>query len=273
MQFFRDMSHNGADSPNLGGIMPSGYHIKFSLKALMVNLMGHLARYIQINVFIKGLQSPFCHAAGNNGAAFIFFFPKGVDAQGRAVRKGDFFYRLINGKRLRENSLITDFFAVVFAKRLNALKPQKLRQTGVISHLWVLIQRQVYRVQADIVIQQKFNPPPVVSGQSQGRSPKKPVVDKEHTRVQRRRPFKGFQAGVHAKSDFAYFAAVIIDLDTVHGIIRAGETLNIEKTPEKGIKFRAGVFAAHIWEYIGNGDDMQVEGTREWGSGTREWFF
>jgi hypothetical protein len=126
-----------------------------------------------------------------------------------------------------EKSPCNRFFAVVFAKRLDALKPQKLRQTGVVSHLRVLVQRQVRGVQADIVIQQELYPPPVVPRKAQGRSPEKPVVDKDHARAPFRRPFKSFHAGVHGKSDFVDFRAVIVNLDTVHGIIPAGKIINI----------------------------------------------
>jgi hypothetical protein len=67
---------------------------------------------------------------------------------------------LINGYRLGENPLVTDFLSVVQAERLKVFKAKQPCQSCVISHLWVLIQGQMHRIQADIVIKQEFYPPP-----------------------------------------------------------------------------------------------------------------
>jgi len=178
----------------------------------MVHLMGHFAGNVQINSLVNCLSGLGCRPAGNYCAGCVFFFAKRVNPQRRAVHKGDFPRRLLGGYGLGEDPLIPDLSPVVQAKGLKVLKPQQRRQSGIVPHLRMLVQGQMHGVQAHIMIKQEFKALPVISGHPQRRAPKQPVMHKEHSRAQSRRPLKGFHAGVYPKGDFADFAAVVVNL-------------------------------------------------------------
>ena len=232
--------------------MPSADHVELSFKTLMVHGMGTFPRYKQIQSLFNCLDRLPRSAAGHNRTAKIFRPAKRKNPGRRPVHKVDFFCRFLNGHRRVKSPLVPDFFPVVQAKGFEVPQPQQFRQSRVISHLRMLIQGQMYRIQADIAIKQKLQPAPVVSRHAKQRSPQQPVVNKDHSRTRSGGALKALHAGIHGKGDFTDFAAVIINLNAVEGFVISREAVYIKKAPEKRVQFRAGKLFVHSGSILHN---------------------
>jgi hypothetical protein len=236
VQFLRTMAHYFTNTPYFGTVVSAGYHVEFSFHALNVNRVGGLACDVQIKAFFQSLQRLMRGAPGYDRAACVFFFSKGKDAQGRPVHKGNSFNRFVNGYRRRKSSLIAYFFSVIPAKGLQVFKAQQCRQSRVVPKFWVLIQRKMNGVQADVMVQEKPYSPEVITHKPQRIAPKKPVVDKKHPRSARGGPLECFQTGIHGKGCLVYLTAVVIDLYSVQGIIKAFKAFDIQYFPKESVQ-------------------------------------
>jgi len=129
---------------------------------------------------------------------------------------------------------------VVTAERLRVFNAQKLRQNRVIAQTRVLIQGQVNPIERQVIVQKELDPFPVGSQQSLSGAPKKPVVNKEHTRFSGGSLLKNFQARVNRKGNFLNFRSVVVNLQAVKRRIRIPKSLYVQYAAKKFVKFATG---------------------------------
>ena len=132
--------------------------------------------------------------------------------------------------------------SVVDAEGLSILKPQQVRQLGVVSELWMHIQGQMTGVKPHVSVEQGSDALQKGAFDPGGGSPEHSVVDEKKLRPGFRGPANGCRAGVHREGYLGQRFFRSPYLDAVQGVVDSTKLIDLQKraAPEVKIGKRHG---------------------------------
>jgi hypothetical protein len=154
--------------------MASGDHVQFAFQRMVVHAVVRFTGYVEVHSSIQGLERLVGGSAGDHRAGTVFPRSERQDGWCGATQVFDPLGRSFHLQRGGERSPVPYLFAVVLPERNRLRDSQQLRESGVVSYRWILIQGQVHGIEGQILPDEGGDPTPVHSGQREGLSQKRP---------------------------------------------------------------------------------------------------
>ena len=132
-----------------------------------------------------------------------------------ALSSGEAEDHLIQPSGDRQRALVPDLRSTVRTERLHILKPKMICNADVVSHLRVLIQREMGRIQRQIALHE--GPQALVEGAHEALLPvpQYPVMDKKHLGALLDGAAERSQGRIHGKCHFGHFLCLACHLEAV----------------------------------------------------------